>query len=129
MSSDFAGQDERRSQPRIVRVHKIFLQVVDDQAADEEPRLLRCTCENLSPTGLAINLVESVPEDARVQLWINVEDCDERFLLAGTVRWSRPAAHQLLHEIGVELQDDPSGELERWAALWAEHGTPGLQAR
>lgn len=110
---------DRRAFGRLDRVHKLFMQVIDDGSGGES-RLLRCTCENVSAAGIAITLVESVPAGARVELWINVDDRDQRFLLGGVVRWCRPAVHRCLHEIGLELTDGPIDELRSWEALWSQ---------
>jgi hypothetical protein len=114
---------ERRVHSRLDRVHKLFLQVADDGV--DAPRLLRCACENVSPSGLGLTVVDPLVVGTRVELWVNVEDLGARFLLGGTVRWCRPAAYRGLSEIGVELDRGRSEEMERWISLWAREAVPG----
>ncbi len=119
MSARKADQGaERRSHGRLDRVHKLFMQVVDTRQRPAGP-LLRCTCENVSSRGIGMTLVEPVEPGARVEIWINVEDEDRRFLLGGVVRWCRPAVHRCLHEVGIELTHGSDDEFVRWSKLWS----------
>ena len=112
------ADDDRRSHARLDRVHKVFVQVVDAEQQPTGP-LLRCTCENVSATGIGLTLIEPVPAGSQVELWVNVDDVEARFLLGGVVRWCRPAVHRCLYEIGIELTRGAGEEFDRWVELWA----------
>jgi len=119
MNSLTVDEDERRAHGRIDRIHKLFMQVVEGDQRPSGP-LLRCTCENVSSKGLGVTLVEPLVAGAQVEIWINIEDANLRFLLGGVVRWCRPAVHRCLHEVGVELTRGAGDEFEHWAEMWSE---------
>ena len=110
--------NERRSHGRQDRVHKLFMQAVDTRQQPAGP-LLRCTCENVSSRGIGVTLVDPIEPGSRVEIWINVDDEDLRFLLGGVVRWCRPAVHRCLHEVGIELTHGSGDEFARWSQLWS----------
>ena len=120
MKTPAGDPSDRRVHSRIGRAHKLFVQVRDESGGEpEEGRLLRCVTENLSAGGLAVTVLEEMAPDTRVELWINVEDKEARFLLGGLVRWCAPSSYDGLYDAGIELDEASTEELAEWAALWS----------
>lgn len=110
--------DDRRGDLRGVREERLFVKVLDCESKPElKDTTLSSATLDVSASGMQLLLAEALPQDALLQLWVEIKGCPGKFLLTGVVRWSRPSGEEYL--CGVELQeDDELSDLADWQDLF-----------
>lgn len=109
---------ERRGDLRGAREERLFIKVLScDANPDAESLIISGATEDVSPSGLSLSVSESLPEDTRLELWVEIKGLPGKFLLNGTVRWCRPNGGEFI--CGIEFNDDEElSDLADWQDLF-----------
>jgi len=112
------NNSERRTELRGAREERLLIKVLSCEGApDLEDMTLSCATADVSAGGLRLNLSQSLPAGALVELWVEVKGIPGKFLLTGLVRWCAPEHGEFV--AGIELVErEGISDLADWQALF-----------
>jgi hypothetical protein len=106
---------ERRLFPRLMRKESLLLRR-KAETPPEEATLARGQSVDVSADGLCIETPLEVRPGDGVDVWVAWSPNGRKYLLAGEVRWSAPAASG--HAVGVAVTETPATDFVDWRGLF-----------
>ena len=109
---------ERRGDIRGVREERLFVKVIScDANPDAESLIIFGATEDISSSGIALTVSESLPEATKLELRVEIKGCPGKFLLNGVVRWCHPKGDEFT--CGIELiEAEELSDLPDWKDLF-----------
>ncbi len=113
----YDGANQRRYE-RLNADLAVYIEVA--ATAGEEGTILRTETIDVSSRGFRVWCPKDLPVDSILQLAAEMPGSDEVLVLAGQIRWTRPADYNDGHWIGFELFNATDSDIEKWETLVGE---------
>lgn len=110
--------EERRIDLRGIREERIFIKVASCKTQpDLENTTFSCSTIDVSSTGMRLSVVESIPSETQLELWVEIKGIPGKFLLQGKIKWSMPRGEDYI--CGIELDEtDEDSDIIDWQDLF-----------
>ena len=110
---------DQRKDKRLDKEEKIFIEVLSASEGSSQDRvLLECSTKDISRSGLKIQTNYPLIVNSVLELLINFETGDYKFLLTGEVRWFE-ATGKGQYLAGFELIDAEHSDFVVWEKMFA----------
>ncbi len=108
---------DRRSAERGARHERAIVRVRTCQInPDKENHISNCETQDVSISGVSVAVPVALPENAQVEVWLEIKGLQKKFLLSGIVRWCHQDSNQWV--CGLEFQAESQSDLQDWEALF-----------
>lgn len=109
---------EKRSQPRLARDGKVYVELRAPGAGGEEGgEILRAECVDASANGLRLKLEQAVRVGSILTIGVELEAMDETLYLAAEVVWCQSQDEGTGYLAGFKLHNAEDTDIEAWGAL------------
>jgi phosphosulfolactate phosphohydrolase-like enzyme len=112
---------ERRRHPRLARDERVIVQIVSSSEDTlQAGMIVRCASQDVSSQGLRIRADRPVSKGTRVELWAEISGHPSKFYLSGDVKWCSELEDEDGYNVGIELTEGKTQDLEIWKQLLEE---------
>jgi Tfp pilus assembly protein PilZ len=109
--------NDRRSALRLRQEERAVVRPVDAEESFSHAALY-CSTIDISPSGIQIRSVASIPPGARVNIAIMLEGLNQVFYLAGKVKWCARLQDAENHTLGIEFQENDISDMTSWRRIF-----------
>jgi hypothetical protein len=104
-----------RQHVRQRRYERVVVQFVSSTHDRLPPgTVVRCSTDDVSPRGVAIQMDRQLPEGFLLEIWIEFSGHPREFYLLGEVKWCRELAEGERNLVGVELKERQNDDFKPW---------------
>ena len=116
--------NERRQHVRRPRDERVVVQVISSHRDTLPPgTVIRCSTKDVSSQGIRVQVEQKLPEGFLLELWIEISNHANKFLLAGEVIWCKELDEGKRYLIGVELKEGETEDFKLWRELLRDNET------
>lgn len=111
---------ENRQHERLQRKEKLFIEVLAASGGETEDNLLvECTTQDISVSGMKIHSKYPLIVNSILELLVNFETGDYKFLLTGEVKWLKPLENEE-YLAGFEIIHSEHSDYLVWQNMFSE---------
>jgi hypothetical protein len=116
-------QIERRSTPRLTRRERLVIRPFTP-GSGAYMTTIYCSTVDISPQGLQVQLDYTLPVGHVLDLSIKLEREQQRFKLAGEIRWVNKMPTGDAYRLGLSLCDPGGTDIKQWRRLFTRSRSP-----
>jgi len=105
---------DRRKDTRVSAVQAVFIEVVGRGSRESDNPVIRCETVDISIGGLRLLVPEAIAPGSSLNIAVPFGDWQDNLELQGRAVWCRPAEGGAAHWVGLQLEDSPREDMERW---------------
>jgi Tfp pilus assembly protein PilZ len=116
-------QKERRSAPRLTRRERLVIRPFTPKSGAYMTTIY-CSTVDISPQGLQVQLDYTLPVGHVLDLSVKLEREQQRFKLAGEIRWVNKMTTGDAYRLGLLLRERGCTDIKRWRRLFTRRQLP-----